>query len=223
MLERGWYVIGTSLRTSFPESLTNHSSFRGLYVDFSNLAAVSEALKPVMFSHCPDVLVNNVGTFREADFSVDDATWLDVMSQTMQVNLTSAAMLCKWFINAHVAAGTGGAIINIASRAAYRGDQSEYAAYAASKGALVALTKSIARGFGRQGIVAYSVAPGFTNTDMARDALKTLGEAQLTRDSSFDQLTQPQEIANVVAFLASGQATHMTGNTIHLNGGSYMV
>jgi NAD(P)-dependent dehydrogenase (short-subunit alcohol dehydrogenase family) len=164
-----------------------------------------------------------VGTFQEADFSMDDDPWLEVMNQTMQVNFSAAAMLCKWFVNAHTTAGSEGILINIASRAAYRGDTQEFAAYAASKGAMVALTKSIARGFGRKGIVAYSIAPGFTDTDMARDSIKTYGVEYLTRDSAFDQMTQPEEVANLVAFLSSGQVKHMTGSSFHINGGSYMV
>lgn len=223
MLQQGWRVTGTSWQTPFAEPLIENDSFQGLQADFSQLSSIKKSLKPLIFSERPGVLINNVGTFREACFSLDDDQWLEILNHTMQVNLTAAATLCKWFVNAHVAAGSGGVIINIASRAGCRGDLQEYAAYAASKGALIALTKSIARGFGRKDIVAYSVAPGFTNTDMAKDSIETFGEAHLTRDSAFDQLTQPEEVANVVAFLASGQAKHMTGSTVHINGGSYMI
>ncbi len=223
MLDQEWKVTGTARQNEFPAELIQHPSFHGLKLDFACLPALAPSLKPLILDHRPDVLINNVGMFLAADFSMDDESWLAVMQQTLDVNLTSAALLCKWFVNAHVDAGTPGVIINIASRAAYRGDLPEYAAYAASKGALVAFTKSLARGYGRKGIVAYSIAPGFTHTDMAEESIKTIGEANLTRDSAFDQLTQPEEIAQLAAFLARGQVKHMTGSTIHINGGSYLI
>lgn len=223
LLKQSWRVTGTTRATEFPDEFRNHGSFSGLRCDFSDMPSMIQTIKPLIFEGRPDVLINNVGTFKEAPFSMDDDAWLEIMNQTMQVNLTAAAILCKWFVNAHEATGSEGIIINIASRAAYRGDTQEFAAYAASKGAMVAFTKSIARGFGRKGIVAYSIAPGFTDTDMARDSIKTYGVEYLTRDSAFDQMTQPEEVANMVAFLSSGQVKHMTGSTFHINGGSYMV
>jgi 3-oxoacyl-[acyl-carrier protein] reductase len=223
LLDQNWKVTGTARASEFPSSLSKHESFHGLRLDFSDMRSLSQTLKPLILEKRPEVLINNVGTFQEADFSMDDDPWLEIMNQTMQVNFSAAAMLCKWFVNAHTTAGSEGILINIASRAAYRGDTQEFAAYAASKGAMVALTKSIARGFGRKGIVAYSIAPGFTDTDMARDSIKTYGVEYLTRDSAFDQMTQPEEVANLVAFLSSGQIKHMTGSSFHINGGSYMV
>src|SRR5699024_2610326 len=113
-------------------------------------------------------------------------------------------------------------IINIASRAAYRGDTQEYAAYAAAKAGLVAFTKSIARDFARQDIFAYSIAPGFVETDMAFDSIDTYGKEYLTEGSAFDEITSPEEVAELAAFLATGKVKHMTGATFHINGGSYM-
>src|SRR5699024_10450887 len=109
------------------------------------------------------------------------------------------------------------------SRAAYRGDTQQFASYAASKGGLVAFTKSIARDFGEQGILAYTIAPGFTKTDMAEDSIDQYGEAYLPSGMALDELTSPVEVGEVVAVLASGKVPHMTGTTIHINGGSYML
>lgn len=223
MIDRNWQVIGTSRSGNFPANLTDQAGFTGVTVDFSIPAELNKILKPMLLSDPPQVLINNVGTFQAADFQIADLDWLDIWQQTMQVNLTSAALLCKWFINAHLAANTGGIIINIASRAAYRGDTQEFASYAASKGGMVAMTKSIARGFGKQGIVAYSIAPGFVETDMASESIEFYGREYLTRDSAFPQMTQPGEVANLVAFLATGEVRHMTGSTFHINGGSYMI
>ncbi len=216
-------VSGTRCRSDFPPDLDRHDGFTGYTVDLSDHGQIERVLKALLNRDLPDVLVNNAGIFEDADFGTDDRTWLSVWDRIMTVNLRSSALLSKWFVNAHVRAGSEGIIINIASRAAYRGDTQEYAAYAASKGGMAAFTKSLARDFSRKGIVAYTVAPGFIETDMARESVRIYGEAALTSGSAFDEITQPHEVANLVAFLASGEVRHMSGSTFHINGGSYMV
>ena len=113
--------------------------------------------------------------------------------------------------------------MNIASRAAYPGDTDDYASYAASKGGLVAFTKSIARGFGPKNIAAYSIAPGFIDTDMVREAIPIYGKAHIMKDIMMPELTPPEQVAEIVALLASGKVKHMTGHTFHVNGGSYII
>ena len=216
-------VTGTRRTADFPAELDEHPNFNGLTVDLVDQPAMEAVLRPLMGRDLPDVLINNAGIFEDADFGVDDDRWLAVWDRIMTVNLRSSSLLSKWFVNAHLDAGTEGIIINIASRAAYRGDTQEYAAYAASKGGMAAFTKSMARDFSRRGIVAYTVAPGFIETDMARESVKIYGEAALTQGSAFDRITQPEEVANLVAFLAGGGVKHMSGSTFHINGGSYMV
>ncbi len=88
---------------------------------------------------------------------------------------------------------------------------------------MVALTKSIARDFSNKGISAYSIAPGFIDTDMASEAVSVYGEEYLTQGSAFDEITDPKEVASLVAFLAKGDVPHMSGSTFHINGGSYMI
>ena len=102
----------------------------------------------------------------EAQFEDSDQDWMDKWDKTQQVNLRSMALISKWAINAWKERRIEGRIINIASRAGVRGDTGEYAAYAASKAGMIAFTKSIARSLGNEGITAYSIAPGFVNTDM---------------------------------------------------------
>ncbi len=87
----------------------------------------------------------------------------------------------------------------------------------------MAFTKSVARDFGEHGISAYSIAPGFIKTDMAMDSIEVYGEEYLTEGMAFDEITSPEEVGELVAFLASGKVTHMTGATFHINGGSYMI
>ena len=167
-----------------------------------------------------DVLVNNAGVATAVDDPSIDR-WLEVWNRTLDVNLRAAALLCRLATD-HFAANGGGRIINISSRAAFRGDQPDYIAYAASKGGMVALTRSIARGFGKQNIVAFNVAPGFTRTAMAQDFIDQYGEDYAVSDIALTRLTEPKDVAPTVVFLASGLADHATGATIDINAGSYV-
>ncbi len=166
-------------------------------------------------------LVNNAGISINATVEGDDAAFLDIWSRTMLVNLQATGLLCKKAVN-HFCEGGGGRIVNIASRAAFRGDTSDYLAYAASKGGVVALTRSIARAYGKQHIKAFVVAPGFVRTDMAEGFIQQYGEGFVVNDLALPLLTQPEDVAPTVAFLLSGLADHCTGSTIDINGGSYV-
>ena len=172
------------------------------------------------FGHL-DGLVNNAGISMAAPVESDDIDFADSWSHTMLVNLHATGLLCKKAIN-HFSERSGGRIVNIASRAAFRGDTSDYLAYAASKGGVVSLTRSIARAYGKQHIKAFVVAPGFTRTDMAEDFIRQYGEAYVKDDIALPSLTQPDDIAPTVAFLLSGMADHSTGCTIDINAGSYV-
>jgi 3-oxoacyl-[acyl-carrier protein] reductase len=166
-------------------------------------------------------LVNNAGVAISSPLSTPVDEWLQAWDSTLAVNLRAPAILCRLAIE-HFQARGGGRIINISSRAAFRGDQPPYLAYAASKGGLVALTRSIARGFGKAGIVAFNLAPGFTRTDMARDFLEQYGEDYVDGDIALPRLTEPEDIAPFAVFLASGLGDHSTGCTIDVNAASYV-
>lgn len=168
--------------------------------------------------HC---VVNNAGIALSADVEGSDIDFTDRWSKTMMVNLHATGLLCKKAIN-HFTAHGDGRIINIASRAAFRGDTGDYLAYAASKGGVVSLTRSIARSFGKQGVKAFVIAPGFTRTDMAEDFIEKYGEEYVKSDIALTALTRPEDISPTVAFLASGLADHATGTTVSINAGSYM-
>lgn len=168
-----------------------------------------------------DTLVNNAGVAISSPLDGANQDWLQGWETTMAVNLRAPSLLCKLAIEHFLHKG-GGRIINISSRAAFRGDQPPYLAYAASKGGLVALTRSIARAFGKAGIVAFNIAPGFTRTDMAQDFLDQYGEDYVASDIALRRLTEPDDIAPFVVFLASGLGDHSTGCTIDVNAGSYV-
>jgi len=190
--------------------------------DLSDNADVKKLFDSVLEAYGKlDVLINNAGIAISSPLSAENDQWLEDWNSTMQVNLTATALLCKESIS-FFAKQQGGIIINVSSRAAFRGDTEDYLAYAASKGGVVALTKSIARAFGKQNVLAYGVAPGFTKTEMARDFIDAYGEDFATQDLSLPELTRPEDLAPMVVLLASGKARHATGTTIDMNAGSYV-
>lgn len=224
LLQKGFEVTGTARKSKFPDVLSSNKNFSGIHVDLGDEGDIKSQLKPFFSeSNEVDVLINNAGISVDSDFSDDDEKWLEVWDRTLSVNLRASVLLSKWFVNSHIDNKSSGVLINIASRAAYRGDTQEFAAYAASKSGMVAFTKSIARNFSKKGISAYSIAPGFIDTDMASEAKEIHGKEYLTQGSAFDEITSPVEVAKLVVFLAKGDVPHMSGQTFHINGGSYML
>jgi NAD(P)-dependent dehydrogenase (short-subunit alcohol dehydrogenase family) len=116
----------------------------------------------------------------------------------------------------------GGIIVSLASRAAWRGEDADYWHYAAAKAGVVAMTKTIARQYGRQGVTAFAVAPGFVDTPFNAPAVAEHGMELFVNDTALGEVAQPQDVANVIAFLASGRARHATGATVDVNTASYV-
>ena len=168
-----------------------------------------------------DILVNNAGIAIDLPLREEWEQWQAGWEKTLQVNLVSAGILSKLAIKRFQKNG-GGRIIHIASRAAFRGDVPGYMAYAASKGGMVALSRSIARYFGKDNIQSFVVAPGFTQTEMAQQFIDDFGEDIVLKDLALNELTQPEDVAPTVVFLASGMMDHATGCSIDINAGSYV-
>ncbi len=166
-------------------------------------------------------LVNNAGISPAASDTMPTEEWLQVWEKVMAVNSTAVGILSKEFVD-QAKTQQNGRIVMISSRAAFRGDTPDYLAYAASKGALVSLTRSIARHYGKQGIKAFLIAPGFTRTDMANSILAEYGEDFALKDIALKELTLPEDIAPMVTLLCSGLADHATGTSIDMNAGSYV-
>jgi len=168
-----------------------------------------------------DALVNNAGIFEPVAVEAPSEAWRGAWARVMQVNLYAPAELCKLAIP-HFRAHGGGKIINIASRAAHRGDAPDQWPYAASKGALVALTKTIARGYARDNILAFAIAPGFTETEMAYAGLDDSGIERILAEIPLGSMASPAECGALAAFLCADQVRHMTGATFDINGASYV-
>ncbi|NJK39512.1 MAG: SDR family oxidoreductase [Oscillatoriales cyanobacterium RM2_1_1] len=179
-----------------------------------------------------DVVVNNAGMISATSIDDDFATWSQNWQQTLQVNLIAVADLCREAIHHFQQPNLqqkpqdpqqpSGIIINISSRAAFRGDQPNFMHYAASKGGVISLTRSIARGFAKDNILAYAIAPGFVQTERIAAMMQIEDAAQLTQDIPMGKMASPEDVAHVVAFLASGLSPHTTGTTIDINGASYV-
>jgi 3-oxoacyl-[acyl-carrier protein] reductase len=169
-----------------------------------------------------DVLVNNAGIYEAAVVDGEHGAWLDSWNRTLAVNLVSPAALCRSAIATFRAQAGGGIIINMASRAAARGDDPDFWHYAASKAGVVAMTKTIARHYGRDGVTSFAVSPGFVNTTLNDPLVERYGVEFFAQDTGLGEVAEPEDVAGIIAFLATGQARHATGTTIDVNGASYV-
>lgn len=169
-----------------------------------------------------DVLINNAGIFDPNPIAKDSAEWLESWNRTLQINLTASAQLCRLAVQHFQQNGHTGRIINIASRAAYRGDGPDYWHYAASKGGMVAMTKSIARAYAHEAILAFAICPGFTMTGMAEDYLESRGGDKLLQDIPLGRVAQPEEIASMARYCAMEAPASMTGAVLDANGASFV-
>lgn len=169
-----------------------------------------------------DVIVNNAGIFENNPIHSADADWLESWNSTMQINLTATAELCRFAVLHFQERDAPGRIVNIASRAAYRGDSPEHWHYAASKGGMVAMTKTIARGYASQEILAFAICPGFTMTGMAEEYLESRGGDKLLADIPLGRVAQPEEIAEMARWCALDAPPSMTGAVLDANGASFV-
>ena len=168
-----------------------------------------------------DVLVNNAGVFEAISDDADDEAWHAAWSRTLTVNLQASADLCRHAI-AHFRTRGGGRIVNVASRAAYRGDSPRHWHYAASKAGMIAMTKSIARGYAAENILTFAVCPGFTATGMVEEYIASRGGDKLLADIPLGRAAFPDEIAETIRWLASDAPPSATGAVIDVNGASYV-
>ncbi|MDT5028192.1 MAG: 3-oxoacyl-[acyl-carrier protein] reductase [Micromonosporaceae bacterium] len=169
-----------------------------------------------------DALVNNAGIYPPAPLENSLERWVGVWDLSLNVNLVAPAVLCRAAVGTFSVQDGGGVIVNLASRAAFRGEDPEYWHYAAAKAGVVAMTRTIARQYGRAGVTAFAVAPGYVDTALNKVFAETVGVQVAAEQTGLGEVAQPQDVANVVAFLASGLARHATGTTIDVNGASYV-
>ena len=220
---RGARVIGTA--TSEAGAASIGAAFaeagikgRGVVLDVASAASVEQCFKDVEANEgTPSVLVNNAGVTHDGlllRMSADD--WQSVI----ETDLSSVYRTCKAVMRGMMKARRG-RIINIASVVAVMGNAGQ-TNYAAAKAGMIGFTKSLAREVGSRGITVNVVAPGFIVTDMT-DALSDETRKALMEQVPLGRLGSPEDVAHAVAFLASAQAAYITGETLHVNGGMYMI
>ena len=223
LAKAGAYVIGTATSEDGVQSIKQTLADEGLegsaYVlnvtDTSSIKTFEEALKSADLS--PVILVNNAGITKDnLLMRMKDDEWEDVIN----TNLNAIYRITKMCLRGMMKARQG-RIINISSVVAMSGNPGQ-TNYAASKAGMIGFTRSLAREVGSRGITVNAVAPGFIETDMS-DALGEEQKDTLLRQIALNRLGKVSEIAEVVRFLASNDAAYITGETINVNGGMYMV
>jgi NAD(P)-dependent dehydrogenase (short-subunit alcohol dehydrogenase family) len=220
---RGAFVIGQATKLGSPK--TKDMSIAADFAEpqapqtlWQDALALAEANGQSQI----DILVNNAGLFKASPVESSDIEWIDSWEETLRINLTAAAQLSRFAIRHWLERGIEGRIIHIASRAGHRGDSPDHWHYAASKGGMLALHKTIARAYAARGITSFAIAPGFTDTSMADDYLASRGGAGLLADIPLGRVAEPEEVANMIAYCALDAPASMTGATLDVNGASYV-
>jgi len=168
-----------------------------------------------------DVLVNNAGVFEGVDIDASDSDWSETWSRSNAINLRAPANLCRLAVQ-HFRANGGGRIVNVASRAGHRGDSPQHWHYAAAKAGLIGMTKTIARAYAHENILAFAVAPGFTMTGMAADYQSSRGGEKLLADIPLGRVASAEEVGETIRWLALDAPPSLTGATLDINGASYV-
>ena len=219
LVKQGFYVIGTATSEAGAQAISERlgSAGEGRVLNVTDPAMVSDLAKSLAESdQSPLVLVNNAGITKDTlMLRMKPEDWQSVID----TNLTSIFTVVSAFIKPMTKARTG-RIINISSVVGSMGNAGQVN-YAAAKAGLEGMTRAMAREFGSRAITVNAVAPGFIETDMTR----TLPEAQkeaLLSQVPLGRLGSAEEVAGTVAFLASEEASYVTGTTLHVNGGMYM-
>ena len=216
----GHIVIGTATSDAGAETITSHLSEWcgvGKRLDVSDSEAVKAAIGEITEEHCaPTILVNNAGITRDnLMMRMKDEEWADVIGTNLNPLFTVSKACLRGMTKAR-----WGRIINISSVVGQMGNAGQ-ANYAASKAGAEGMSRAMAKELGSRAVTVNCVAPGFIDTDMTKvltDDQKSLMLGQIP----LGRLGEPEEIAKVVAFLASDSGAYITGETIHVNGGMYM-
>jgi 3-oxoacyl-[acyl-carrier protein] reductase len=220
---RGATVIGTATSESGAQAITQTLQEagikgRGLVLNVAVQASVDEVIAQIEGQEgVPTILINNAGITRDnLLLRMKPDEWDEIMN----TNLGSVYRMSKAVLRGMMKARRG-RIVSIASIVGVMGNAGQ-TNYAAAKAGIIGFTKSLAREVGSRGVTANVVAPGFIATDMTAQ-LPAEQQQQLVKQVAVGRLGSVEDIAHAVAFLASPQAGYITGETLHVNGGMYMV
>ncbi|MDD2739191.1 MAG: 3-oxoacyl-ACP reductase FabG [Methylomonas lenta] len=215
----GFFVLGTATSDSGAEAISAYlgANGKGLKLNVADAADIDNFIKVIGDDYgTAAVLVNNAGITRDnLLMRMKDEEWDDIIS----TNLTSVFRMSKAVLRSMMKARYG-RIINISSVVGSTGNAGQ-TNYAAAKAGMLGFAKSMAKEVGSRGITVNTVAPGFIDTDMTKELSDDIKKS-LMASIALGRLGQPEEIAHAVSFLASEQASYITGETLHVNGGMYM-
>ncbi|MCQ8105167.1 3-oxoacyl-ACP reductase FabG [Methylomonas sp. SURF-2] len=215
----GFFVLGTATSDSGAEAISVYlgENGKGYKLNVADAADIENFIKITGDAHgTPAVLVNNAGITRDnLLMRMKDEEWDDIIA----TNLTSVFRMSKAVLRGMMKVRYG-RIINISSVVGSTGNAGQ-TNYAAAKAGMVGFAKSMAKEVGSRGITVNTVAPGFIDTDMTKELSEEIKTA-LLGSIALGRLGRPEEIAHAVSFLASEQASYITGETLHVNGGMYM-
>lgn len=220
LVERGATVIGTATSESGAAAISDYlgDKGKGLALNVTDVESIESVLKAINEEFgALDILVNNAGITRDnLLMRMKDDEWTDILD----TNLTSIFRLSKAVLRGMMKKRNG-RIINVGSVVGTMGNAGQ-TNYAAAKAGVIGFTKSMAREVASRGVTVNTVAPGFIETDMTK-ALNDDQRAATLAQVPSGRLGDPCEIASAVVFLASPEAAYITGETLHVNGGMYMV
>lgn len=220
---RGAIVIGTATSEAGALSISEYLkeagiSGRGVVLDVADQSSVDGVVADINANEgAPTILVNNAGITRDNLLLRMSA---DEWNQIINTNLSSLYRTCKACLRGMMKARSG-RIINIASVVGIMGNAGQ-TNYAAAKAGIIGFSKSLAREVGSRGITVNTVAPGFIETDMTRE-MSEEQRAALSAQIPLNKLGSCEDIAHAVAFLASQHGGYITGETLNVNGGMYMI
>lgn len=217
---QGATVIGTATSESGAASISERLAPRGgqgRVLDVTAAGAIEALIEAIGKDVGPvSILVNNAGITRDnLLMRMKDEDWQAILD----TNLTSVYRSCKAVMRGMMKARRG-RIVNIASVIGVTGNAGQ-SNYAAAKAGIIAFSKSLAREIGSRGVTVNVVAPGFIDTDMTRGLPEDAKQGMLDQ-IALGRLGEPADIARAVAFLAGPNASYITGETLHVNGGMYM-
>lgn len=219
LVEQGFHVLGTATTAEGATRLVDRlgNAYRGYALDLADPQAIAQVVKHVEAEHGGvDVLVNNAGITRDAlAVRMRDEDWNEVLA----VDLSGPFRLARACLRGMMRRQWG-RIINLSSVVGAMGNPGQ-ANYAAAKAGLEGFSRALAREMGSRKITVNVVAPGFIDTDMTRTLPQVQRDA-LVAQTPLGRLGTPDDVAAMVAFLASDAASFITGQTLHVNGGLYM-
>ena len=214
--ENGYIVLGTSTSKVGTKALEKEG-IHGLVLNLNDSKSVKEFSDILIKDHSDiEILINNAGITRDnIVLRMSDEEWMDVLNVHLNGTFKISKTVLKFMLKKR-----WGRIINLTSASASIGNRGQ-ANYAAAKAGVEAFSKSLAKEVGSRAITVNSVAPGYIETDMTEQISNTIKE-EILKQIPLSRFGKPEEVSELIEFLITDEASYITGQTIHINGGLYM-